>query len=97
MQHPTAKKANHALEKILDLWERTKGRIKNDQDVRDFNRSATRNGHPLMFRGIGIHGGGWEATNGCIGMTNADVKTLYDRLSSSSHGVVGVRVEIRSR
>lgn len=81
--------------KIVARWQGPWEKIKEDQDVRDFNRWAKQNKYPLMFRGIGIHGGGWPGTNGCIALSNNDIKELYQRLSSSEGGVVGVRVEIR--
>lgn len=81
--------------KIVARWGRPWGQIKGDGDVRAFNRWAKRHNYPLLFRGIGIHGGGWEATNGCIGLSNKDMKDLYPRLSSFEDGIIGIRVEIR--
>jgi LysM repeat protein len=74
--------------KRLALWEQAHGPIRDDTDVREYNRQ-----HPgqTIWRGLGIHGGGtrWDWTDGCVALDRKNVIWLYRKLQATPNGGVG--------
>lgn len=79
----------------INNFEKKHGPLNTDQKVRQFNAS---NPDQKMLRGIGIHGGGYYAfydwTQGCVALSNRDVKELFQFLKESKNGGIGTPVEI---
>jgi hypothetical protein len=82
--------------KILSAYETGQGEIKNDADIRLFNK---RNPRTPMLRGFGIHGGGYKPghdwTWGCPALSDRDVIELYDFILKNPDGGIGTMVIIQ--
>jgi hypothetical protein len=81
---------------ILSQYETRYGEIKNDADIRVFNK---RNPQTPMLRGFGIHGGGYypghDWTFGCPALSNRDVIELYEFILKNPDGGIGTLVIIQ--
>lgn len=79
--------------KRLTIWEEQHGVIRDDADVRQFNRQHPRE---TIWRGLGIHGGGtqWDWTDGCVALDRKNVIWLYRKLQAAPNGGVGTPMAV---